>query len=58
MNMRMYVQNTPERLRHSDDSGTGFVVAGGIAQQLVDGLISKANEAPDSFLDRGGLGCG
>ncbi|GMR23811.1 MAG: hypothetical protein BMS9Abin37_2283 [Acidobacteriota bacterium] len=47
--MRMYVQNTPKRLRHSDDPGTGFVVAGGFAQQLVDGLLGKANEISEQL---------
>ncbi len=45
----MYVQNTPECLRDRDDPGTGFVVTGGFAQQLVDGLVSKANEISEQL---------
>ena len=47
--MGMYVQNTPKCLRHGDDPGTGFWVTGGFAQQLVDGLISKANEISEQL---------
>ena len=47
--MGMYVQNTPKCLRHGDDPGTGFWVPGGFAQQLVDGLIRKANEISEQL---------
>jgi hypothetical protein len=49
MSMRMHVQNTPKRLRHGDHPGTGFVVTGGLAHQLVDGLISEANEISEEL---------
>ena len=35
--------------RHGDDPGTGFVVTGGFAHQLVDGLVSKANEISEQL---------
>ena len=37
MSMRMCVLNTSKCLRHGDHPGTGFVVTGGFAHQLVDG---------------------
>ncbi len=49
MSMRMYVQNTPKCLRHGDHPGTGFVVTGGFAHQLVDGLVSKAHEISEQL---------
>ena len=49
MSMGMYVQNAPKSLRHGDDPGTGFRVTGGFAQQLADGLISKANEITEQL---------
>ncbi len=45
----MYVQNTPKCLRHGDHAGTGFVVTGGLAHQLVDGLVSEANEISEEL---------
>ena len=49
MSMGMYVQNTPKCLRHGDHPGTGFVVTGGLAHQLVDGLTSDANEISEQL---------
>ena len=49
MSMRMYVHNTPKCLRHGDDAGTGFVVTDGLAHQLMDGLISEANEITEEL---------
>ena len=47
--LRMYVQNTPKCLRHGDDPRAGFVVTGGFAHQLVDGLVSKAHESSEQL---------
>ncbi len=47
--MRMCVQDTSKRLRHGDRPGTGFVVIGGLAHQLVDGLVSEANEIAEQL---------
>ena len=47
--VRMRIQNIPERLRHRDDTGAGFVVADGFDHQLFDGLVSEAGEIPEKL---------
>ena len=49
MSMWMYVQDTSERLWYGDDTGTGFVIADSLAHQLVDGLVSEANEISEQL---------
>ena len=49
MQVRMWLDETSKGLRYGHDTGAGFVVAGGLEHQLLDGFVCESSELPQKL---------
>ena len=49
MQVRMWLDETSKGLRCGHDTGAGFVAAGGLEHQLLDGFVCESSELPQKL---------